>query len=354
MMKNLLLALSMIIIFHTVQGQRAITVQSGINAKSYTTIDSALAHAIDGDHIYIPGGVYQVNNMTIDKSVFIFGAGHYPDSTVATGATSLIGDVYLITGSSGGLLTGCSISGSIKVGNGLAGTDSVSNFTLSRNIFKSLYLSFTGSPPTHAHTFSVIENVIQGSVYGANASLINLSKNIVEKSIRNFSGNCLFENNDFIGLGNCTDMEYFLFDVSICTFDNNIFLYSTPACSTASFFGGTSLSNVFTNCLFRAPMTFPQGSNNGFNSIISQPVSSIFISATGDTFSYTQNYHLKPTSPGTNGATDGKDIGITGTSQPYKAGAVPLNPHIQMKSIDSSTNPQGQINIQVKVSAQDH
>lgn len=71
-MKTLLLGMCMIITFKTVSGQRAITVQSGINASSYTTIDSALVNAVDGDHIYIPGGVYQVNNLTIDKSVFMF------------------------------------------------------------------------------------------------------------------------------------------------------------------------------------------------------------------------------------------------------------------------------------------
>ncbi|MEI7983947.1 MAG: hypothetical protein WCI71_20035 [Bacteroidota bacterium] len=70
-------------------------------------------------------------------------------------------------------------------------------------------------------------------------------------------------------------------------------------------------------------------------------------------FSYTNNYHLKSTSNGHNAGTDGTDVGIYGTLIPYKEAAVPFNPHISSKSIGSTTNPTGTLDVDIRVSAQD-
>ncbi len=51
---------------------------------------------------------------------------------------------------------------------------------------------------------------------------------------------------------------------------------------------------------------------------------------------------------------DGTDIGIYGSSQPYKEGAVPFNPHIYFKNIGGTTTPNGLLNINIKVKAQDN
>jgi hypothetical protein len=349
-----LILFGILFMFQNSFSQSIITVQSGINVYQYNSFDSAMAYAINGDQIYLPGGVFTSGNFIVNKSVEIFGAGHYPDSTLATGITNLIGDVNLVNGSSGGLLTGCYISGNIKVGSGVPGTDSVSNFSISRCNFNNLYLSSTGLPPTNAHIFSVSENIIRGSIMGANAQSINISQNIIQGGVGYFSGNATFNNNDFIGLGNCPVLISFLNLVSSSTFVNNIFLFSPPACTGAAFFGDTCNLNVFTNNLFKSAITFPNGTNNGYNSITNQTVSSIFLTATGDVFYYSQDYHLKTTSLGYHAATDGYDVGVYGTLQPYKTDAVPFNPHIQQKAISTSTNPQGQLNIQINVAGQDH
>lgn len=338
-----------------VNAQRLITIQSGSNVFQYTSIDSALINAVAGDQIYIPGGTFNVNNLVLNKSVMIFGTGHYPDSTLATGTTRLIGNLFLVTGSSGGVITGCEISGNVVIGNGIAGSDSVSNYTILRCSIENLYFSSNGMPPSPAYNFSVGENIIRGNISGADAQNINFSKNIIQGGVKYFNGNVVFSNNDFTGLGDCVAMPDFISDVSGCTFHNNVILYVAPACSTTtSFFAGNSGNNVFSNNLFSGAINFPNGTNTGNNNIISQPVNSIFVNSAGGAFSYSQDYHLKPTSPGKNAGTDGFDIGIYGSTQPYKTGGVPFNPHVQQKSIDAITDSQGQLNIQIRVAAQDH
>jgi hypothetical protein len=47
-------------------------------------------------------------------------------------------------------------------------------------------------------------------------------------------------------------------------------------------------------------------------------------------------------------------VGIYGGLFPYKEGAVPLNPHISLKNIAPQTDVNGDLNIQLKVNAQDN
>jgi hypothetical protein len=65
-----------------------------------------------------------------------------------------------------------------------------------------------------------------------------------------------------------------------------------------------------------------------------------------------QNYHL--TNPGNYAGTDGKQVGIYGGSFPYKEGAVPSPPHVRSKTIASSTDGQGKLNVQITTSAQNN
>ena len=287
----------------------------------------------------------------INKSVMIFGTGHYQDSAIATGVSNIVGNIILSKGSSGGILTGFDIDGDVKVDT--AGMDSVSNFTISRCIFRNLFLSSNGFSPTNARNFSIYENVVRGNLYGANAFGINCSKNIVEGSINNFES-AVFDNNDFIGLGNCPNLVNMMVGVNTCNFDNNIFLYTTPGCSGAYFFDTASGNNVFWNNIFTVFFNFPVGTNSGFNNYVSQPLNTIFINASGNTFQYTDDYRLKSGSPGVYGGNDGFDVGVYGTIDPFKTASIPHNPHIQHKSIGQMTDQQGKVNIQIRVAAQDH
>jgi hypothetical protein len=52
--------------------------------------------------------------------------------------------------------------------------------------------------------------------------------------------------------------------------------------------------------------------------------------------------------------TDATQIGLYGSVFPYKDGAVPINPHIQAKTIAPVTNSIGELNIDIKVAAQNY
>ena len=66
------------------------------------------------------------------------------------------------------------------------------------------------------------------------------------------------------------------------------------------------------------------------------------------------DYHLQNDCVGINSGNDGTDIGIYGTIEPFIDGGVPINPHIQFKSIGTSTNAEGDLPINIKVAAQDN
>jgi hypothetical protein len=76
----------------------------------------------------------------------------------------------------------------------------------------------------------------------------------------------------------------------------------------------------------------------------------IFISQSGASFSYLQDYHLQNTTSYL--GIDGTQVGIYGGLFPYKEAAIPSNPHIETKTIAPQTNGTGELNIQVLVKAQ--
>jgi hypothetical protein len=130
--------------------------------------------------------------------------------------------------------------------------------------------------------------------------------------------------------------------------ENNIFINYNSSCYWASYSSGS----FFNNNLFVEDWIIPDNCF-GSGNIVNQPQSSIFINQSGNNFSYAHDYHLQPTCPGKNAGTDGTDIGIYGGSHPWKEGSIPFNPHIQYKTISGSTDENGNLNVNIKVSGQD-
>ena len=272
--------------------------------------------------------------------------GHYPDSTLATNFTYLNGNIFIVSGADTGLLSGFNLNPQYYIYFGTTASNQVvNNFTIKRCNITTLYLSYNGSTTTNSKNFTIEENVIN-NIYGGNALSFIISKNIVSGTLYYFSntnGQCFFNNNIFLNSGNLSNNT-----LSNCTFNNNVIFSNniTGSVTTCNF-----LNNIF---LYND--IFPLGSNLGSNNIINQTQSSIFVNQSGTTFSYSQNYHLKTGCPGIKAGTDETDIGIYGTSQPYKDGALPSNPHISSKSISNTTDGQGNviINAKIGVSAQDY
>jgi hypothetical protein len=337
MKATILSAILTIAITIGLKAQNLVAVQNGSNVSFYTQVTSAIAAAASGDTIYIPGGRWNLGGINspvyITKTLHIIGTGHNPASTQAGGICFLDGYIYLRSGASNGSLTGVLLSGAF--GGSIAyQNDVVVNYSCTRNRIGAVYLfsGFSGC------VFA--ENVIDGSVDGGNAANNVFSNNIFASTVGDFSVGNMFKNNLWMNT-NITSGPF-----SYCIFDNNIIFSSARM--------GTVTNSVFNNNLFVDNISFPWGTNTGSNNIVSQAQSSIFVSQTGNTFNYTQDYHLKSSCPGKNAGKDATDIGIYGGVYPWKEGSIPFNPHVESVNIAPSTNSSGNLKVNIKVEAQDH
>jgi hypothetical protein len=104
---------------------------------------------------------------------------------------------------------------------------------------------------------------------------------------------------------------------------NNLFLVATPD------FGSSSIAN---------------------GNYFSVDPATIFVNQSGNQFTYDQDYHLQ--TPETFPGTDGSQVGIYGGIFPFKAGSVPITPHISLKDVAPVTDPDGNLNVTIQVSAQ--
>ncbi len=351
-MKQILFFTSFLIVIAQVSfSQTRIALQKGEETLIFNHFPNALAAAEDGDVIYLPGGAIDIGISYIEKSISIFGAGHYPQYTQATGVTMLNGTLYMRQADTevpleNIHLEGFSISGDIRIGTN-SSNQNVNQVTIKRCSMNNLYLSSSGSNG-QADQIHVIENVIRGTVYGGDAQNLLFSKNIVQGQFYYLNGNALVRNNIFLHTTNSSVTTSFRY-ITNSVFANNVML-----CSSASTCFNNMSANTFNNNMWRFEFSVPSGSNGG-NNIYNenQQVNEIFVNHTGHTFSYDFNYQLSEGSPGINAGTDETDIGIYGTNRPYKEGAVPSIPHIISRSIANETDTEGKLQVEIEVKAQE-
>jgi len=346
-MKTILTILSFLLI-NAVFSQSVFVVQNDVSPSAHQTLDSALFYAADGDYIYLPGGTFNVGSVRISKNLNIIGAGHYPDSTQATGRTALTGNIYFKTGADGSTLQGLYLNGDIYMGDSCA-TGNVQNIHISRCNVNNIYLTSTstGIANCGAQNIFIKDCVIRTSLRGAYVQGV-----VVETSILNyiayFDGNAEFKNNIFLKQGTGSSLSLcVMYDVSNCVFNNNIFKNS----SSTNYFASSSVNNTFNNNIFNMSSCY---GGSCFNCLYNIDFYSQFVNVPVNSFDYTYNFLLSDTSVAIGAGLSGTDCGIYGGDNPYKEAAVPVNPHIQLKQIPSATDSQGKLNIQVKVRAQDN
>ena len=339
-----------LLMFFSLQGiaQTRIVVQSGDETQVFGHFPAALAAAQDGDIIYLPGGAIDIGIAYIEKSLTIYGAGHYPQYTQATGVTMLNGTLYLRQADAEVPLENIHLEGFYLSGDFRIGTtttnQNVNQVTVRRCNINNVYLSRYGYDEGNAEQIHFIENVIRGSVQGGNAQNVMFTKNIIQGFFYYFNGNALFSNNIFMHNTTSSVSTSFRY-IYNTVFTNNIMLCSQYTC-----FNNMS-ANRFDNNMWRFPFSVPTGST-GDDNIPDQNTDEIFINHTGHSFNYDYNYQLSEGSPGIGTGTDEFDIGIYGTIRPYKEGAVPRIPRIVTQSIATETNAEGKLQVEVEVEAQ--
>ncbi len=337
----------------SVYSQAVFVVQNATNSSTHQTLTAAINAAVDGDYIYLPGGSFGIGDLKVNKRVHIFGAGHYPDSTQATGRTALTGNIYFKTGASNSVIQGVYLTGNFFMGDSCS-TGNVSNILISRCNVDNIYLTYnTGTTNCGAENIFIKDCIIRTDIRGANAQGIVVETSIITNQIYNFNGNAEFKNNIFLRHNTSSGSAYYyvLANIYNCNFSNNIFRHYY---STSNYFSYLSSNNFFNNCIFGMSSTYLNAGIHN-NCLFSKTFANQFINVPNVAdFSYTYNFHLSDTSVAIGAGMNGTDCGIYGGDNPYKDGAVPLNPHIQFKQIPTATDSQGKLNIEIKVSAQEN
>lgn len=286
-----------------------------------------------GDTIYLPGSPLTYPT-TIDKSLVIFGTGHYPDSTSATGRTVLYGDLTIGANADSIFIEGIELSGYLY----FASNAKVDYATISR--CKLNFIKYNGTQTTPCEYNTIKECVITSDVYLDNATMTSLSNNIIQGRILNGNSNSI-ENNILLYSSGSTSY-YTLNNVDNSTISNNIFFKPN------TYVHNQCESNTFTNNVFSQAIS--SGSNTFNSNYYSVDLTTLFVNQTGTAFDYTHDYHL--VNPATYIDTEGTQISIYGGVFPYKASSVPSNPHINFKNISTTTDSNGLLNISIKVNAQ--
>lgn len=312
-----------IIALHSSTGTQLFNGQTAL-ADAYTAAGNADTLYLSG-HTFTPPSVF-------DKQLTIIGAGHYVDSTMATGKTFINGTVNLSENTDGFYLEGVEITGSLIFRN----NESVNNVVVKRCKVNST-VAIPGDLSNPTTNLSLIGNVFLNTIDLKNATNVFLSNNIITNRLYNSNGNQI-ANNVFLYSSYST---YCIYHGNSNYLDNNIFLTGYIIDGT----GNTVKNNVVVSS---SPSYGTNATTIGNYTGIAQ--SAIFVNQTGTSFNYTHNYHLQ--APATYLGADGTEAGIYGGLFPYKEGAVPLNPHIQLKNIAPATDANGDLHIQIQVKAQ--
>jgi len=319
-----------------------IAVQNGDVPTFYTTLAFALADAEDGDTLYLPAGTFAMSG-TIDKKLHFVGRGHYPSDLTGSGISKITGNILLREGADGSSFEGLYLD-QISLGNGNGSTFiTISDILISRcstgNIVLGGQFADANNPVNNVTNVTLTECVVKGNIAGRAAQNVLLEKSIVSGNLSGFAAqttieNCIFLDRPFTGN-------------SALVLNNSIFLYD----------GANFLSfenhHVFNNSVFVYNFSAGLGNNTLNNCVTGVIAANIFENVSGTTFLYTHNYHLKESSPAIGVGTGGIDAGIYGPAQPYTDG-ITSYPFIHEISIPGTTDADGMLNVQVKVSARDY
>lgn len=346
MKKIFLISIFCLVQIGILQAQKTIAVQSNGNATFFTDWASAWAATQNGDTLYLPGGTFNTGNIIIDRKVTIIGVGHDPTQTHDGLFSHLNGNIFMVEGSDHTLLHGFQFTNLYFNTTSWVNQD-VSNITVSRcRITNTIYLGYTSPSPVEHVLFE--ENVIGGAIYGRGAQHIQFVKNIIDNRVFDFNGYTVFANNIFSYYYASSASWAPLQQLHNALLQNNVF-------RTTAYPFYNSENNLLQNNIFAVNMTPDPHTdlNTWIGNFFNQPMDDVFVNFTAGGFNPDNDYHLLPASVGIDAATDGFDIGIYGTAVPYKEGAVPFNPQITFEQVSGQTNDEGNIEVQVNVSAQE-
>lgn len=323
----------------SLMAQRVVALHSTSGASMYSSTNpfvDAYNDAVDGDTVYLPGGAFTPPS-TIDKQLTIIGVGYHPDSTTATFPTLISGVVNIGENADNCHLEGIEFGYDVKTINQAA----VENLIIKRCKINGNF-QVAGSLTTPSTNFGIIETIFGSNVYGDNLTNSSFNNCFFTNQLIRSSSNVV-KNSIFFRVGSTS--SYVTSDSQNTTYSNNIFVGSSSYVVNGT--GNIVYNNIFVHGSPNLGSS-PISNGNYFN----VPQVDIFVNQTGNVFDYTHDYHLQD--PATYLGTDGSQVGIYGGVYPYKAGAVPFNPHIRFKNIAPQTDNNGELSIEIHVGAQNN
>jgi hypothetical protein len=351
-MKRNLISSSIFLLFLTtsVTAQQTVALQSNGSVTIFphtSGFTNAVAAAADGDTLYLSGGIFAVSNLMIDKRLTIYGVGHALEHNTATGITQINGNIYLISGADFSNISGLFVNGNIFVGSTTNNQNVSSVFITRCYINGTLQLTHDGNEERMGTNLILMENII-GALNGNHIRNCLIKQNII---VRLFY---FRDNNQFINNIILRTSEYFSFNYSRVVgshFENNIFI-NTAYSNLET--GGYSHCTFHQNA-FVANATFGTTNSTGiYQNLVNQDVNGIFVNYDGaSAFTYDYDFNLNESFSGKGFGKDGYDIGIYGTSVPFKANMLPEIPHIKSETISTSTDQDGKLQVNIEVEAQE-
>jgi hypothetical protein len=337
-MKTKLFFIGLFLACTTMQAQMvSVALHKATGTEIFTGVDpfkAAYAASVAGDTIYLSGGSF-VAPTSFDKQLYIYGVGHFPDSTAATTPTSITGNFTLFENADNFYLEGVNLKN-----NFYTATDAdVDAFTLRRTrIDGNVVIQGTAVNCTN---ITFIECVFNGSVSLQNTTNSAIFNSIFNSIIGSSNAN-VFKNNLFLFYG----AEHIFTTANNNEISNNIVLNSYGT----YFVSGNG--NTFKNNLFISTSRYFGTAPTLINNYIGVPQADIFVSQSGNVFDYTHDYHLQDPATYLGADDPATQVGIYGGAFPFKTASVPITPHISKQNISSSTDNSGQLQINITVNAQ--
>lgn len=319
-----------------------IILQGNGSPQVFTSIYDAVAAAQPDDKLYFSGGTFLADSgLTLTMPLHFIGAGFHPDSASVTMPTIITtngsDDIVFMTGATGSSFTGIRFNpdGYLYYGTDGTNDDPVDMF-FERCSFKFFRLGQV-EPSTSSTTFNECVFYEGASGYGGAATM---DRCLVQAGPLN-----LFRPTG-LTLRNSVVLGQRLQNSGNAIVQNCVFTYA-----------GAPLWQVngvqITNCIINSTGMFSNSNGNTeTNTIYSQTPAMTFVSETDGAYQFSDDLHLLPGSPGVTAGSDGTDIGLYGTSSPYKPGNVPYNPHYLNATIAPATNPDGTLPVNIRVAAQ--
>lgn len=307
--------------------------QSG---AQFTDLQAAIDASATGDIIQVHPSMTSYGNVTINKTLTIFGLGHNPENS--NGEVAMLAIVTFIDNSGNSELKGL-VLGTVTCGTSANNTN-LSNIHLINNrvttqIFGSLSEGLSNSwviegnyfssssdgliqPRNTSHSWQIKNNVLRGGLFGLdNTFIVTNNMFITTASVFNFFGQCnnpLVNNNIFLATND--DLTEIGITNSTITFENNI-TYNYTGTTLADLSGSGNLNNQ----------------NPLFENLLNDNLTDF----------YNNNYDLAAGSPGINAGSDGTDIGLYGNNFIFDNDGRPnLTPYPESILITNSVLAPGQ------------